>query len=156
MASISRQSNTATASQPASAGAGDRPNAAERASEAPQWSHATNSAIHDRSFRPFAPTRHRGGLRLYGDAEAFADAEDFVEDRHRNAERLCRRYLGEMSRDVIRGRLALWLRKPTLGETDEDTREAPGPGRVVAMAEVTGTTGEEDDDRHHQFWLDGP
>src|SRR5262249_52485832 len=93
--------------------------------------------------------------RLCGDAETVADAEDFVEDRHRNGERLRRRHRGEMSRDVVGGRVAAGLGEPTLAEADEDPREAPGTGRVAVVAELAGPTGEEDDDRDDQLRLDG-
>src|SRR5262245_15080684 len=95
-------------------------------------------------------------LRLCGDAEPVADADDFVEDRHRNGEWLCRRHVGDMSGDVVGGRVAAGLCEPTLADADEDPREAPGTGRVVVMAELAGPTGKEDDDRHNQVWLDGP
>src|SRR5262245_66421918 len=94
-------------------------------------------------------------VRLCGDAEPLTDAEDFVEDRHRNGERIRRGHVGEMGRDILGGRAAAGFRKPTLAQSDEDPREAPGTGRVVVMAELAGPTGEEDDDRHNELWLDG-
>ena len=59
-----------------------------------------------------------------------------------------------MSGDVVGGGLAAGLGEPTLGESDEDAREAPGAGRVVVVAEPAGATGEVDDDGHDQLGLD--
>src|SRR5262245_21901008 len=94
-------------------------------------------------------------VRLCGDAEPVTEAEHLVEDRHWNGERLGRRYVVEMRGDVVGGRVAARLRKPTRGESDEDPREAPGACRVVVMGQLTGPTGEENHDRHDQLGLDG-
>src|SRR5262245_7521721 len=91
-------------------------------------------------------------VRLYGDAEPVADADDLVEDRRRNGERLGRRHVVEMRGDVVGGRVATGLRQPTLAESDEDPREAPRTRRVVVMGELAGPAGEKDDDRHNQLW----
>jgi len=72
-----------------------------------------------------------GAPRLRLDPEPFADAEDFVDDRHRDGERLRGRHFLEVSGDVFGGRLAAGLREPALAEADEDPREAAGAGRVV-------------------------
>src|SRR4030095_3680660 len=94
-------------------------------------------------------------VQLCGDAEPVADAEDFVEDRHRNGERLCRRDLVEMSGDVVGGRVAAGLRQPTLAEPDEDPREAPGACRVVVMGDLRGPAGEGGANRDNQPQPDG-
>src|SRR4029453_5109206 len=90
-------------------------------------------------------------VQLCGDAEPVADAEDFVEDRHRNGERLFRRGLVEVGGGVVGGRVAAGLRQPTLAEPDEDPREAPGACRVVVMAELAGPAVEEGDNRHNKL-----
>ena len=66
-----------------------------------------------------------------------------------------RRHVGEMSGDVVGGRVAAGLREPTLAEADEDPREATRAGRVVVMGELAGRLARKTTIGTTKLWLDG-
>ena len=60
-----------------------------------------------------------------------------------------------MRLDVFGRRLAVGVCQPTLAQADEYPRVASGGGRIVAVGERAGATGQKGHQRHDEFGPDG-